>query len=107
MEVINKGHVYKLNNNKSPGHTILTFFKDEEINGEGFNGTINQEVLRALIDRIKFLDSQKPHPVNDEIINCLRKAIVLHEQRHLDRLLEKGVEIENLKTFSDSHIVTL
>ena len=38
MEVINKGHVYKLNNNKSPGHTILTFFKDEEINGEGFDG---------------------------------------------------------------------
>lgn len=107
MEVINQGHVYKLNNNKSPGHTILTFFKDEEINGEGFEGTTNQEVLRALIDRIKFLDSQKPHPVNDEIINCLRKAIVLHEQRHLDRLLEKGVEIENLKTFSDSHIVTL
>ena len=107
MKVLNQGHVYKLNNNKSPSHTILTFFKDEKINGEGFDGTTNQEVLRALIDRIKFLDSQKPHPVNDEIINCLRKAIVLHEQRHLDRLLEKGVEIENLETFNDSHIVRL
>lgn len=107
MKVLNRGHVYKLNNNKSPSHTILTFFKDEKINGEGFDGTTNQEVLRALINRVKFLDSQKYHPVNNEIINCLRKAIVLHEQRHLDRLLEKGVEIENLKTFSDSHVVTL
>ena len=107
MKVLNRGHVYKLNNNKSPSHSILTFFKDKKINGEGFDGTTNQEVLRALIDRIKFLDSQKPHPVNDEVINCLRKAIVLHEQRHLDRLLEKGVEIENLETFNDSHIVRL
>ena len=107
MKVLNRGHVYKLNNNKSPSHSILTFFKDKKINGEGFDGTTNQEVLRALIDRIKFLDEQEPHPNNKEIIYCLRKANILHEQRHLDRLLEKGVEIENLETFNDSHIVRL
>ena len=107
MKVLNRGHVYKLNNNKSPSYSILTFFKDKKINGEGFDGTTNQEVLRALIDRIKFLDKQKPHPNNIEIIKCLRKAIVLHEQRHLDRMLEKDMEIENLEVFENSHIVKL
>ncbi len=108
MHVTDRGHLYKLQNNKSKEHEVsLKFYKDAKINGDGYNGTTNQEVLRALIDRIKFLDEQEPHPNNKEIIYCLRKAIILHEQRHLDRLLEKGVEIENLETFNDSHIVRL
>lgn len=107
MKILDKGHKYELKNNKTEGVTILTFYKDEKINGNGYEGTTNQEVLRCLIDRVKFLDKQQPHPVNTKIIQHLRSVIILHEQRHLDRLLDKDIEVENLKTFSDSHIVTL
>ena len=108
MKVLDEGHTYTLQNNKSDKCDVtLSFFKDRVINGDGYEGTTNQEVLRALIDRVKFLDKQVPHKNNQEILYHLRKAIVLHEQRHLDRLLEKGVEVENLEIFSDSHIVRL
>ena len=108
MKIVDNGHLYKLKNNRNNKHEVsLKFYKDMEINGDGYEGTSNQEVLRALIDRIKFLDKQKPHPNNIEIIKCLRKAIVLHEQRHLDRMLEKDMEIENLEVFENSHIVKL
>lgn len=108
MVVIDPGHLYKLKDNQTNKHDIiLKFYKDKNINGDGYDGTSNQEVIRALIDRVKFLDKQKPHPNNEEIIKCLRKVIILHEQRHLDRLLEKGVEIENLEVCEDSHIVKL
>lgn len=105
MKVLDKGHKYSLKNNKTDGEVILTFYKDEIINGSGYDGTTNQEVLRCLIDRIKFLDKQLPHEVNSKIIQHLRSAIILHEQRHLDRLLDKGIDVENLKTFADSHTV--
>ena len=107
MIVVDPGHLYNLKDNKQNTYTPLKFYKDPVINEEGYNGTTNQEVLRALIDRIKYLDNQLPHPNNKEIIKCLRKAIILHEQRHLDRLLDKNAEIENLETFDDSHIVRI
>ncbi len=107
MIVSDPGHLYKLKCNKSDEYVPLKFFKDGCINEDGYAGTTNQEVLRALIDRIKYLDNQLPHPNNKEIIKCLRKAIILHEQRHLDRLLDKNAEIENLETFDDSHIVRI
>ena len=108
MKVLDGGHTYILQNNKSDKCDVtLKFFKDRVINGDGYEGTTNQEVLRVLIDRVKFLDKQVPHKNNQEILYHLRKAIILHEQRHLDRLLEKGVEVENLEIYSDSHIVRL
>lgn len=110
MKVLDPGHLFLLDLNKNnTGSPIeLRFYKDKEINGNShYDGTTNQEVLRALISRVQFLDKQKHHPNNDEIIKCLRKALILHEQRHLDRLLEKGIDVENLETFSDSHIVKL
>lgn len=107
MMVVDVGHKYLLKNNKADTCTELTFFKDACINDNGYAGTTNQEVVRALIDRIKFLDSQVPHKVNSEILYHLRKVIVLHEQRHMDRLLDKGVPVEDLVTFNDSHVVTI
>lgn len=106
MEVIDRGHTYLLDDNKSTTKTnTLVFYKDIKINNNGYNGTTNQEVLRALIDRINFLNEQVPDKINKDIIYHLRKALILHEQRHLDRLLEKGYPIENLKKFKDGHIV--
>ena len=107
MIVSDPGHIYRLQNNKGTGHaSTLVFFKDPEINGSGHAGTTNQEVLRALIDRVKFLDDQVPSDINKEIIKHLRYAIALHEMRHLYRMVEKGDEIEFIKTMP-SHFIEI
>lgn len=106
MKIVDRGHVYLLQDNKKSSHSNkLIFFKDAEINKKGFCGTTNQEVLRCLIDRIFFLNGQQKCQQNNEIIFHLRKALILHEQRHLDRLVQKGLKVEDLKVFKDGHIV--
>ena len=79
--------------------------KDKNINENSYDGTTNQEVIRALIDRVIFLDTQVPNKYNKEIIFCLRKALILHEKRHLDRLVDKELPVEKLKAQKDGHIV--
>jgi len=106
MKRLEEGHKYLLDNNKDDGFVELTFYRDGNINDEGFlAGTTSQEVLRALIDRQKFLESQLPHTANQNIIYHLRKAIALFESRHLDRLVEKGIPIELIPACVDGHIV--
>lgn len=106
MKVIDKGHKYVLDDNKTPTQTTtITFYKDEEINGYGYNSTTNQEVLRAVIDRVKFLDEQEPHLANKNIIRYLRWAIVLHEQRHLERLVDRNEAIELIPVKKSGHFV--
>lgn len=83
-----------MDDNKTPTNTtVIIFKKDAKINGNGYNGTTNQEVIRALIDRMYFLDNQVPHRFDDKIIEHLRMALVLHEERHLERLVERGEAI--------------
>jgi len=106
MEIVDPGHCYSLQDNKSFGlTTTLKFYKDPAINKSGYAGTTNQEVLRALIDRVKFLNTQVPHPANAEIIIHLRKALILHEQRHLDRLVERGDAVEQIPIQLSGHFV--
>jgi hypothetical protein len=106
MKVIDKGHEYLLQNNKTlSGGTGLTFFKDATINSNGYAGTTNQEVLRALIDRVKFLDKQVPHAGNQDIIYHLRQALILHEMRHLQRLVDKGEAVELIKINKNGHFI--
>lgn len=105
MIVVDRGHSYRLSNLKSKGFTNLKFYKDSNINsGKSRKGTSNQEVLRVLIDRVQFLDMQKPHTVNSEIIYHLRKALILHEMRHLDRMIDKDIEVEKLPLGDDGHL---
>jgi hypothetical protein len=49
--------------------------------GEPHPGTNCQEVLRVLINRIKYLDRQIPCDENKIIIQDLRNALLLFEQR--------------------------
>jgi len=56
--VLDPGHRYELQGNKGGRSKVLEFFKDAEINGDGYDGTTIQEVLRALIERVLFLDAQ-------------------------------------------------
>lgn len=117
MKVLDSGHDYLLQNNKDEGFTRLTFFKDRKINGSGYSGTTTQEVIRSLIDRITFVESQAPHRINSECIDLLRRVIYLHEiraaERHgqdilltsqkLNELIIDG-KIENIETRFDGHI---
>ena len=97
MKVLDSGHRYSLKcNGIVEDCKELVFYKDEKINGTGHKGTTNQEVVRALIDRIKFLDSQKPHWVNQKIIYHLRQVLGLHEIRHIQRMIDEGFPIENI-----------
>ena len=106
MECLDAGHTYLLDDNKKPSKTtIITFFKDEKINGDGYDGTTNQEVLRALIDRVEFLDNQVQSPYTDRILNHLRMALILHEARHLERLVERGERIEDIIPKKTGHFV--
>ena len=106
MKVIDPGHVYNLDwldgdpqqrcdwkdgvgeGNVAPENR-LTFVKRE---GPGYPGNVGrhpgtniQEVLRALIDRVKYLDAQVPHQSNVLVLNALRRAIFNLEVRAAER----------------------
>lgn len=116
MKVIDPGHEYALDwlDGKPPlvrpggvedGNRLL-FVKRS---GEGYPGntgrrpgTNMQEVLRALIDRVKYLDGQVHDQRNDRVIDKLREAIWLLEdraaQRHGRSLTARIQSIETLPT---------
>lgn len=112
MKVIDPGHVYDLRwlDGKpfdlqiETGHTDLIrsygglpdfvqnrliFVKRE---GDGYPGNVGhhpgttlQEVLRALIDRVKYLDDQIHDHRNADVIYSLREAIINLEERAAER----------------------
>lgn len=117
MKVVDPGHHYILqwlDATEPPGpfaHDDLIFVKRT---GEGYPGnddahpgTTMQEVLRALIDRVKYVNAQVPHARNEYVLQHLRAAIYQLEmraaERH-DRRLTYGIDelnrIEELPTCS-------
>jgi hypothetical protein len=100
MRVIDPGHVYELEwldgypqnfgiLGETPSEHTLTFVKRE---GAGYPGNVGhhagtnlQEVLRALIDRVKYLDGQISHPNNAGLLVNLRHSLWLLEQRAAER----------------------
>lgn len=89
MRVIEAGHQYELASVDGECANVLTFVKRFR-GAANHAGTTNQEVLRALIDRIEVLHAEKPHDANAKIIEHLRLALVLHEARALERKVERG-----------------
>lgn len=100
MNVIDPGHVYDLDwldgkpRTSVEGHVIapenrLVFVKRE---GDGYPGNVGhhpgtnlQDVLRALIDRVSYLNRQIPHVNNVWILVNLRRSVWLLEQRAAER----------------------
>lgn len=99
MKVIDPGHVYDLvwvdGRPEADGHPILdyanrlTFVKRE---GEKYPrnvghhpGTQIQEVLRTLIDRLYYVNTQEPDVANAVVISNLREAIFTLECRAAKR----------------------
>lgn len=92
MRTIVEGHRYLLSHLDGNEVTTLQFVQRNRHNPSlpNIEGVTSQEVCRALIDRMKFLDKQAPSPVNKDIIHHLRMVIALHEARALIRKVEKG-----------------
>ncbi len=89
MRVIDPGHTYELDNLDGPGKTILSFVKRE---GEGFPGNVGhhegtnmQEVIRALINRVKYLQDQIPSHANVTVLFHLRQCLWELELRAAQR----------------------
>ncbi len=93
MKVVDPGHVFVLDQLDDDGRgaqpTALVFVKRE---GEGYPGNVGhhagtnlQEVIRALISRVKYLDAQIPHENNTQLLVNLRHSLWLLEQRAAER----------------------
>lgn len=95
MKIIDPGHVYELAwVDGHPGfgmdrRNLLVFVKRE---GEKYPGNVGhhpgtqvQEVLRALIDRLKYVDAQDPHRFNSVVLDSLRNSIYLLETRAAEK----------------------
>jgi hypothetical protein len=103
VEVIDKGHKYLLDHLDGTGKTVLTFVSRAPLH-EAYEGVTNQEVLRAVIDRVQVLNEEKPWGGNKDILYCLRRALLLHEIRALEIKLEKGTLFpENIILGNDMH----
>ena len=94
MKTLDPGHTYWLDmldteSDTRQGTEILRFVKRQGPRYPGnrsrYPGTNCQEVIRALIDRVKHLDSQVADPHNEPIIRHLRQALWLFESRAAQR----------------------
>ena len=91
MIVLDDGHKYLLNLLDSENYETLTFVKrcspPEKYPGNtnSYSGTNMQEVIRALINRLKYLDKQIADYRNYLNIVLLRQILLLLEQRAAER----------------------
>jgi len=95
MKILDPGHAYIVQSYSPIGGIVeygepIYFFKKI---GEGFPGNTGephigtncQELLRVLIDRVKYLDNQIPCEENKKIISSLRNALYNFEYRAAKR----------------------
>lgn len=99
MKTLTPGHEYELHNVEGGTQTLQFISKGPLSETDPTlvtlaNGTTNEEVLDALIDRMQFLDGVVPCDANKSIITCLEEARTLIEQRTAERK-ERGVEGTN------------
>lgn len=96
MKVLDPGHVYLLDTLDGEALVSLRFVKREGPGYPGnfghYPGTNIQEVLRALIDRMKYLNEQIPDKRNESVMVYLRNALFTLELRAAER---HGRGIEN------------
>jgi hypothetical protein len=109
LKPLDFGHTYRLDSYDGDSDQVLQFMKREGENYPGnvgsYPGTNMQEVIRVLIDRLKYVDNQKPHYTNILVIQLLRNCLYLLElrtkQRRMQSLfIEAFATIENLDTCS-------
>jgi hypothetical protein len=112
MRVVQPGHIYKLDN-KNKGTQELVFFKDvPEKSEDNHDGILTQEVLRAVVDRVLYMNSIVPSEYNIKIVDHLRDVLILFETRAAERRLRKcfdetGMHVEQLPTHESGHVYKL
>jgi hypothetical protein len=107
MKIIDPGHIYELDELGSENKKIITFIKrsggavqyDEE-----WAGLQTQEVLRALIDRTKYLYDVLPCKETEEAIKHLRMALYWYEVRALRR--KRSATNRTTDDHNDSETIT-
>lgn len=89
MKALDAGHIYSLQSLDGGDHELLRFVKRA---GPGFPGnkgahpgTIIQEVCRAMIDRLDYVDNQIPCPDNRKARLNLSLVIYWLEKRAAER----------------------
>ncbi len=99
MKVIDPGHTFELDvlDAESDFCTKPRLMFVKRVNGTGFGpaypgnkppaheGTTLQEVFRACISRLQYVDNQLPHAGNLDIVRHLRESIMTLEQRAAER----------------------
>lgn len=82
MKVLDPGHLYELNllDADVRGSTGTAEFRFVKRVGDSnpepaYEGVTTQEVLRALVDRTKYVDGQRPSVANKLVLSNLRQAL--------------------------------
>ena len=104
MKVLTEGHRYELENfedKAKPGQT-LQFIQKEPVGDDAgtlrtvLDGTTNEEVLEAMINRMQSLQSKFPCRENAIVTTHLETALLWLEKRTRDRKA-RGVEGRQIK----------
>ena len=94
MIVLDEGHIYELSQLNTSEKFKLIFVKRSSKtvhHKKEWGGLQTQEVLRALIDRTKFLNSLIPCVETRDAIYHLRQALFLYEVRaHMRKIQDKN-----------------
>jgi hypothetical protein len=89
MEIVDPGHKFLLKAYDNGEPQVLVFMKREgtgyPFNVGHYSGTNCQEVIRALIERVKYLQHQVACEKNERIIQLLRECLKLFEERAAER----------------------
>jgi hypothetical protein len=91
MLVVEKGHIYEVDNidlEDGGERTQTITFVRRIPEAKAHEGTLMQELLRVLINRIHFLNEQVPHESNVRVVRNLRECLVLMEARAAQRKIE-------------------
>ena len=97
MKILDAGHHYELDGYDEGPPQQIRFLKREKepFNASSYGGTNCQELLRALIDRAKYLQNQKPCAETEAIVGLLSTALMLFETRAA-RVKERIIEFRDL-----------
>lgn len=93
MRIIDPGHLYAVVNVDGPGEQQIQFVRRRDHRGGLVSpytpGILSQELLRVLIDRVRYLNDEDPCTEDVQIIHALRDCLRLFESRAARRTIEK------------------
>lgn len=91
MKVNVPGHNYSVANFENPDKDQTIQFIHKEPTGTICDGTTNEELLKVLIDRTKYLNEKFPCRENSIAITKMQEALMWFNERTIERLA-RGVE---------------